>query len=239
LKASADASIAAPLSEILSGRTKQWINLACNRRFVVEANLTIQDRNTLIEKPVNISVSVSVGDVLDESADVLICPANPWLNLSGGVNGAILMRGGEKIQTELHKYLLDVGQIALEPAAVVVSNPGPLSFKHILHAIAIDAFYDSSIDLVKRTLESAFTMAKNLDAKTIALPALATGYGHLSMEEFAKAFADTVKAEWPQLERVSIVLRSSENEKIVRESLLLHGIEILPDESVALRSRIT
>ena len=49
--------------------------------------------------------SVKVGDVLDEHADVLICPANPWLNLSGGVNGAILMRGGQAVQDELQSHL--------------------------------------------------------------------------------------------------------------------------------------
>ena len=38
------------------------------------------------------NVSVGVGDVLDASADVLISTANPWLNMSGGVNGAIRQR---------------------------------------------------------------------------------------------------------------------------------------------------
>ena len=36
------------------------------------------------------NVVVTVGDVLDAAADVLISTANPWLNMSGGVNGAIL-----------------------------------------------------------------------------------------------------------------------------------------------------
>ena len=35
------------------------------------------------------NVVVTVGDVLDASADVLISTANPWLSMSGGVNGAI------------------------------------------------------------------------------------------------------------------------------------------------------
>jgi O-acetyl-ADP-ribose deacetylase (regulator of RNase III) len=34
-------------------------------------------------------IIIKVGDVLSEPADVLISTANPWLNLSGGVNGAI------------------------------------------------------------------------------------------------------------------------------------------------------
>ena len=38
------------------------------------------------------NVVVTVGDVLDAAADVLISTANPWLNMSGGVNGAIRER---------------------------------------------------------------------------------------------------------------------------------------------------
>ncbi len=34
-------------------------------------------------------IIINVGDVLCVPADVLISTANPWLNLSGGVNGAI------------------------------------------------------------------------------------------------------------------------------------------------------
>jgi hypothetical protein len=37
-------------------------------------------------------ISVKVGDLLDEAVDVIISTGNPWLNTSGGVNGAILAR---------------------------------------------------------------------------------------------------------------------------------------------------
>jgi len=34
-------------------------------------------------------IEIKTGDVLDEHADVLIATANPQLNMSGGVSGAI------------------------------------------------------------------------------------------------------------------------------------------------------
>jgi hypothetical protein len=40
------------------------------------------------------NVLVKAGNVSGEGADVLICPANPWLNLSGGDCGALLLSGG-------------------------------------------------------------------------------------------------------------------------------------------------
>ena|ERR1700676_5318464 len=139
---------------------------------------------------------VKVGDILDEVADVMICPANPWLNMSGGVNGAILSRGGEAIQQELQTFLRNSGQSAVAPGTVVRTGPGPLQVQHILHAVAIDPFYDSSVETVRRTLERALDMAQELGAMTVVMPALATGYGHLAMEEFGTAFAQAINAEW-------------------------------------------
>ncbi len=93
-------------------------------------------------------IIIKVGDVLREAADVLISTANPWLNLSGGVNGAILQTVGPDLQTELHELLKQQGISALPAGAVVRSNAYSLPFKHILHAVAIDPFYDSTKDTV-------------------------------------------------------------------------------------------
>ncbi|HBE68552.1 MAG TPA: Appr-1-p processing protein, partial [Planctomycetaceae bacterium] len=57
-------------------------------------------------------VQVSVGDVLAAAADVLISTANPWLNMSGGVNGAIRERE-PGIQAELRAFLASRGKPAL------------------------------------------------------------------------------------------------------------------------------
>ena len=50
------------------------------------------------------NVVVTIGDVLDTAADVLISTVNPWLNMSGGVNGAICERE-PGIQRELRAHL--------------------------------------------------------------------------------------------------------------------------------------
>jgi O-acetyl-ADP-ribose deacetylase len=169
-------------------------------------------------------VLVKVGDVLDEEVDVMISSANPWLNMSGGVNGAILARGGDSVQSELHAYLGDLGQSAVEPGTVVVTNPGPINAKQILHAVAIDPFYDSSVEIVERTVRNALVTAARLGARTVAMPALATGYGHLSMEDFAAGFAQAVASnEWATVDttvdRLVVVVRSEDNVEIIRHAL--------------------
>jgi hypothetical protein len=49
--------------------------------------------------------TVTHGDILDVPADVLVCSANVWLNLSGGVGGTILLRHGPAMQDQLHRWL--------------------------------------------------------------------------------------------------------------------------------------
>lgn len=152
-------------------------------------------------------ISIQIGDVLEELADVLICPANPWLNLSGGVNGALLLRGGQSVQDELHSFLTHTGRKAVEPGGVVQTGPGPLAVRWILHAVAIDPFYDSSVELVTRTLGSALEQASQLGARTIVMPMLATGYGRLNTEEFGAALSSIREREWPDVERLTVVVR--------------------------------
>jgi O-acetyl-ADP-ribose deacetylase (regulator of RNase III) len=154
-------------------------------------------------------VIVRTGDLLDECADVIICPANPWLNLSGGVNGEILLRGGETIQEELHAYLRTLGKPAVESGAVVATAPGPLKARQLLHVVAIDPFYDSNIDLVREAMKRAFRMAQQLGAKTVAMPALATGYGHLSFEEFAFGLLEAIQDDWSPVNHLTVVVRTA------------------------------
>lgn len=137
----------------------------------------------------SMKVFVRVGDVLDYPADVLISTANPWLNMSGGVNGAISARC-PGIQAELREFLSSRGLVSVAPCTVVRTSAGTLPFGHVIHAVAIDAFYDSSIEIVRNTLAAAFELAIRLGAHSISTPALATGYGHLSIQSFGQAFLD-------------------------------------------------
>jgi O-acetyl-ADP-ribose deacetylase (regulator of RNase III) len=156
------------------------------------------------------NVRIVVGDVLDEPADVLISTANPQLNLSGGVNGAILRRGGEAVQEELHAHLKRLGRPQVNPGTVVVTGPGPLRFQHIIHAVAIDAFYGSSVELVAETIVRALTAAGELGARSVAMPALATGYGPLEIQEFGDALRLALSRCDNPCDSLTVVVRKQE-----------------------------
>ncbi len=79
-------------------------------------------------------VIVKAGDILDEEVDVLISTANVHLNMSGGVNGAILQRGGDDVQAALREYLRERGLDYVAPGTVVRTGPGPLRVRSIIPA---------------------------------------------------------------------------------------------------------
>ncbi|EGF28006.1 macro domain-containing protein [Rhodopirellula baltica] len=103
-------------------------------------------------------IHVQVGDVLAVAADALISTANPWLNLSGGVNGAILAATGPATQEELHAYLKSQGISAVPAGTVIQSSSGNLPFDCILHAVAIDPFYDSTAETDLLTLSTTTSL---------------------------------------------------------------------------------
>lgn len=171
-------------------------------------------------------VRIVVGDVLSVSADILVSTANPWLNLSGAVNGAIREAVGPELQTQLHSLVKVQGLAAVPAGTVVRSDPFSLPFKHILHAVAIDPFYDSSIELVKSTFAKAMDMAVELGALSISSPTLATGYGPMSIGEFGTAIAPV--AEYPPLTHLTLtfVVKRVDDASALRDSLSQAGVQV-------------
>jgi len=166
------------------------------------------------------NVEVLAGNILDEPADVLIATANPWLQMTGGVNLGIIVRPqGELVYEELQRYFGDSGQKTVDPGTVVCTGPGSLPVKKILHAVSIDPSYDSSIDLVRDTIVRALSLSQQLNARTVTLAALATGFGPLLMEEFALALRQALQQDWTPLETLKIVVKHEAEAAKIREVL--------------------
>lgn len=147
------------------------------------------------------------GDILAVRADVLVCSANVYLNLSGGVGGEILRRHGDAMQKELHRYLDERRLRFVSPGAVVQTSSCGTPFRAVLHAVAVDAFYQSSPSVVGDVVASGLRAAANMGAASVALTALATGYGRLSMRQFADAVRPLAALELPPLETVIVCVR--------------------------------
>jgi O-acetyl-ADP-ribose deacetylase len=165
-------------------------------------------------------VEVLAGNIVEVTADVLISTANPWLQMTGGVNLAIIVRPkGDDVYSELQDYLRATGKKMVDPGTVVSNGPGSLPVKKILHAVSIDPSYDSSIELVAKTIVNALSQARQLNARIVTLAALATGFGPLSMEDFAKALQEALRLDWAPLETLQVVVKHEEEASKIRAVL--------------------
>ena len=162
-------------------------------------------------------VEVLAGNIVEVPADVLVSTANPWLQMTGGVNLAIIVRPkGDDVYAELQDHLRAIGRKMVDPGTVVSTGPGSLPVKKILHAVSIDPSYDSSVELVTETIVNALSQAQQLNARTIALAALATGFGPLLMEEFATALRQALAQDWTPLESLKVVVKHEEEAVKIR-----------------------
>jgi O-acetyl-ADP-ribose deacetylase (regulator of RNase III) len=159
---------------------------------------------------------VQSGDILKLPADVLICSANVFLNLSGGVGGEILLRFGDGMQRELHEYVKQRGgRRHVEQGDVVQTGPHGLPVRAVLHAVAVNGFYESSPRVVENVVSRALGMARTLGARDVSLTALATGFGRLKMREFAEGIKPLAHASFDPVERVIVCVRKeSERDEI-------------------------
>jgi O-acetyl-ADP-ribose deacetylase (regulator of RNase III) len=146
------------------------------------------------------------GNIIDEPADVLICSANVSLNLSGGVGADLLGRYGAKMQKELHSILNARTPHAAQRGEVFIYTGTELPYKAILHAVAVDGWYHSSPEIVRDLIGKSFQMAMSLNAQKVVLPALATGFGNLTLKDFANAVHPLLDRDFTPINEVCICL---------------------------------
>ena len=150
--------------------------------------------------------SLKEGNIIDEPADVLICSANVSLNLSGGVGADLLGRFGTKMQKELHGIVAVRSPRAARQGEVFMYTGSELPYKAVLHAVAVDGWYHSSPDSVRAIIEKSFQMAMSLGARKVSLTALATGFGDLTLGDFAEALRPLLDRDFPPIKEVCIRL---------------------------------
>lgn len=112
------------------------------------------------------------------------------------------------MQDALQQYLRATGNRHVERGHLVQMPPGGSPYMAILHAVAVDGAYESSSQVISQIVERCLTSAAQIGARTVALPLLATGYGHLSVADFIAGIRCILERDFPPLERVVLRTRS-------------------------------
>lgn len=143
-------------------------------------------------------------NILDISADVLVCSANVSLNLTGGVGADIVARYGNEMQAELHEQIHNKSPRFAQPGEVYKCYTQGLPYMVILHAVAVDPMYHSSTEIITETIRKSLIIAEEHGAKVVALTALASGFGDLTLDDFAEGVKPLLQEDFGSIEKVII-----------------------------------
>jgi O-acetyl-ADP-ribose deacetylase (regulator of RNase III) len=149
---------------------------------------------------------LKTGNLLDEPADVLVCSANAHLTLSGGVGSDLLARFGPRMQIALEQIVRQRSPHFIPRGEVISYSDDSLPYRAVLHAVAIDGWYDSSPAVIQEIVAKCLALAASAGARRVALTALATGFGHLTLAEFSEGIRPLAAQEFPPVEEVCICL---------------------------------
>ena len=124
------------------------------------------------------------GDLLDQKVEVIVNAWNRnlipwWLLLPQGVSRAIKRKGGR----EPFRQLARMGMIPLGGA--VVTGPGKLPFKAIIHVAGINLLWRASEWSVRESVKSAMGLANQKGYSSIAFPLIGAGSGGRNTDKVA------------------------------------------------------
>ncbi|RKH63980.1 macro domain-containing protein [Corallococcus aberystwythensis] len=121
-------------------------------------------------------VQLVEGDLLDQPVDAIVNAWNRniipwWLLIPQGVSGAIKRRGG----TAPFRELARVGPMPLGSA--VVTGPGRLPFKGIIHVAGINMLWRASARSIQDSVRHALERAAEHGFRSVAFPLIGAGSG--------------------------------------------------------------
>jgi O-acetyl-ADP-ribose deacetylase (regulator of RNase III) len=129
------------------------------------------------------------GDICELEVDAIVNAANLSLWMSTGVGGAIKRAGGDAIE------FAAVRQAPVPLGGAVVTPAGNLAARAVIHAVSLDRDRRTSGPIIEAAVRSAMARAREINATSIAFPALGTGVGGYPLDEAALVTVTAVRDE--------------------------------------------
>jgi O-acetyl-ADP-ribose deacetylase (regulator of RNase III) len=140
-------------------------------------------------------VRIELGDIAQADAEAVVNAANNELWMGSGVAGALRRAGGAVIEQEAVRQ----GPVAVGES--VITSAGHLPALHVIHAAAMAPGRAASAESVRAATASALRLAAEQRISSIALPALGTGVGGLSLRACAEEMLSATKRHCAEFEQ--------------------------------------
>jgi putative ATPase len=137
------------------------------------------------------------GDLTQQPVHALVNAANPQLSHSGGVAVALVRTGGRVIQEESDAWVREHGPLLVGEAAVTTA--GMLQATNIIHVVG--PRYRQGADnqvVLTAAIVAALDAATDVEAKSVAIPAVSAGIFGYPLDEATATIAAAV-VEWCEL----------------------------------------
>ena len=143
------------------------------------------------------SVVIEIGDLVKSQADIIVSSDDSALSMRGGVSRSVRNMAGEEVYLEARKF---VGSLVV--GDIVMTGSGALEeVKYIFHGVTRcvgdrneRSLYDQ-FEIVENIARRCIRLAVELQLKSIAFPALGTGFASFSPQQVAATMARVIKGE--------------------------------------------
>ena len=143
------------------------------------------------------------GNLLDEPVDAIVNAANGHLAHGGGVAGIISRAAGPELQAESDRLVHEQGP--LPTGSAVITTPGRLPFKGVIHAVGPRQGEGDEEAKLYRALVAAFACAKERGWSSVSFPAVSSGIFAVPLDVCARAYLKAMRAS--PLSKVRLCLR--------------------------------
>jgi O-acetyl-ADP-ribose deacetylase (regulator of RNase III) len=184
-----------------------------------------------------VTARVIENDILEESADALICGITTNPSLDGGVAGAVC----DASEHSLRQFVR--AKAPLQLGDVVVTGGFDLPYSYLVFVAATPA-EDGDVateESVQRSVKNGLHQVADLRLPSVVLPLIGAGAGGLSTQSAASAVASGIRSSHvsPPI-CVRVVTRNPSDRKAVQNELPTQGSEVLDrGHSDPLKGRIS
>jgi O-acetyl-ADP-ribose deacetylase len=135
------------------------------------------------------------GDITTQEVDVIVNAANSSLLGGGGVDGAIHRRGGPEILAECRALRASKYGRGLPTGQAVATTAGRLPARWVIHTVGpVWSGSEDRTAVLASCYRESLRLADELEARTVAFPAISTGVYGWPMDDGARIAVRTVRA---------------------------------------------
>lgn len=208
-------------SSLISDQARRRAVYKCGSAFSTQADL---QQTLLGESGLASRVGVLQGDVTTLEIDAVVNAANETLMGGGGIDGAIHAAAGPLLQFECAALMAAGDPVSCAAGQTVVTRGYKLPANYVLHTVApyLDAREQPQPALMRSCYRTIMQQCLSHGLRTVAIPAIGTGFYGYPKAEAARLGADVVlawMAERSLPAQVYFVGFTAEDTEIMRTAL--------------------